>query len=97
MEGKPAPAAVNLSPVARDYPSRALGDLFQTAALRLSQLARVRPSAEVCEGCVIGPPDQLPGRATKFMTGPSPSELVCGATDGFIGDASSTRWIALLD
>jgi hypothetical protein len=35
VEGEPAPAAVNLSPVARDYPSRALGDLFQTAALRL--------------------------------------------------------------
>jgi hypothetical protein len=35
VEGKPAPAAVNLSPVARDYPSRALGDLFQTATLRL--------------------------------------------------------------
>jgi hypothetical protein len=35
VEGESAPAAVNLSPVARDYPSRAFGDLFQTAALRL--------------------------------------------------------------
>jgi hypothetical protein len=35
VEGKTAPAAAHLSPVARDYPSRALNDLFQTVALRL--------------------------------------------------------------
>jgi hypothetical protein len=35
LEGKPAPAAVNLSPVARDYPSRALGNHFRSTALRL--------------------------------------------------------------
>ena len=29
MEGLPAPAAVNLSPVARDYPSRACGGFFR--------------------------------------------------------------------
>jgi len=34
LEGMVAPAAASLSPVARDYPSRALGDLFQTAELR---------------------------------------------------------------
>jgi hypothetical protein len=31
----PAPAAVTLSPVARDYPSRALGNHFRSTALRL--------------------------------------------------------------
>lgn len=30
-----APAATNLSPVARDYPSRASGEPFQVAVLRL--------------------------------------------------------------
>jgi hypothetical protein len=35
MEGRVAPAATSLSPVARDYPSRARVDLFQAAALRL--------------------------------------------------------------
>jgi len=35
LEGRAAPAAANLSPVARDYPSRALSDVFQAAALRL--------------------------------------------------------------
>jgi hypothetical protein len=35
LEGRAAPAAASLSPVARDYPSRALSDFFQAAALRL--------------------------------------------------------------
>jgi hypothetical protein len=35
LKGRAAPAATCLSPVARDYPSRALGDFFQAAALRL--------------------------------------------------------------
>ena len=34
-EGKPEPASVFLSPVARDYPSRALRGFFMPATLRL--------------------------------------------------------------
>jgi len=34
-EGWTTPAAVNLSPVTRDYPSRALNEPFQAVALRL--------------------------------------------------------------
>jgi len=34
-EGRPTPAVGNLSPVARDYPSRALNLPFQAVALRL--------------------------------------------------------------
>lgn len=34
-QGLPAPAAVNLSPVSRAYPSRALKRSFQAVALRL--------------------------------------------------------------
>jgi hypothetical protein len=35
LKGRVAPAATNLSPVARDYPSRALSGVFQAPALRL--------------------------------------------------------------
>jgi hypothetical protein len=35
QEGKVEPASTNLCPVAREYPSRALGELFQPPALRL--------------------------------------------------------------
>lgn len=34
-KGRVAPAATDLSPVAREYPSRARGEPFQAAALRL--------------------------------------------------------------
>jgi hypothetical protein len=39
LEGKAAPAATDLSPVTRDYPSRARVGLFQAAALRLTPSA----------------------------------------------------------
>lgn len=35
LEGVAEPASANHSPVTRDYPSRALSDVFQAAALRL--------------------------------------------------------------
>jgi hypothetical protein len=35
MEGRATPAVADLSPVARDYPSRVLSGVFQAAALRL--------------------------------------------------------------
>jgi hypothetical protein len=34
-EGRVEPASTDLCPVAREYPSRALGELFQPPALRL--------------------------------------------------------------
>jgi hypothetical protein len=45
-----APAATNLSPVTRDYPSRARVDLFQAAALRLFRTSASRRELVVPAG-----------------------------------------------
>ena len=50
-KGRVAPAATDLSPVAREYPSRARGEPFQAAALRLfyqgtRTTMRMRPGLE---------------------------------------------------
>jgi hypothetical protein len=69
-EGEAEPASTFLSPVARDYPSRALSDVFQAAALRLSWSAglmikdhpvsahgfRIRFFTTLSSGCHFGKP-----------------------------------------
>jgi len=49
LEGRAAPAAATHSPVARDYPSRALSDVFQAAALRLFYQG-TRPTVRLSRG-----------------------------------------------
>jgi hypothetical protein len=58
-EGLPTPAVVNLSPVARDHPSRVFNESFQTVALRLfyqgtcSDCDRVRVLGRVCSAQLL--------------------------------------------
>jgi hypothetical protein len=53
-EGKPEPASVFLSPVARDYPSRALRGFFMPAALRVALIRPFRHPLSRCPGSSIG-------------------------------------------
>lgn len=64
-EGWTTPAAVNLSPVTRDYPSRALNGPFQVVALRLFYQGT---------GWMVGNPTQFV--KSLFSTSFTPSKSV---------------------